>query len=173
MKFCLIMDGNQLGVLGQQLDRIVGYFALPTYQTVLGGRPLVFTFISADWPASQLAAMVNATIAAGLPKPYIVSMGWGTPQTQMALARSLGADAISQYAFIGSAVNGTGPDVPNHPLSYQSNADQEAAHYEACASAGIDVLPSITAGWDPRPREVIAPPWQHGGVRGTSKTMKR
>ena len=164
VKFCLIMDGNQLGVLGQQLDRIVGYFALPTYQTVLGGRPLVFTFISADWPASQLAAMVNVTIAAGLPKPYIVSMGWGTPQTQMALARSLGADAISQYAFIGSAVNGTGPDVPNHPLSYQSNADQEAAHYEACASAGIDVLPSITAGWDPRPREVIAPPWQHGGA---------
>ena len=133
--------------------------------------------------------MTKATVAAGLPKPYIVAMGWGSPQTQMALAKKLGAEAISQYAFIGAAVNGSGPNVPNHPLPYQSNADQEAAHYAACATAGIEVLPSITAGWDPRPRQVIgrsesnlpvgcnfgdqfsdrlvvmtAPPWQHGGA---------
>lgn len=108
--------------------------------------------------------MTNATVAAGLPKPYIVAMGWGPPQSQMTLARKLGAEAISQYAFISSGVNGTGPNVPNRPLSYQSNADQEAAHYSECATAGIEVLPSITAGWDPRPREVIAPPWQHGGT---------
>lgn len=108
--------------------------------------------------------MTNATIVAGLPKPYIVAMGWGSPQSQIALARKLGAEAISQYAFIGSAVNGTGPNVPNHPLPFQSNADQEAAHYSASAAAKIEVLPSVTAGWDPRPREVIPPPWQHGGA---------
>lgn len=43
VKFCLIMDGNQLNVLEKDLDRIVGYFMLPTYQTVLSGRPLVFS----------------------------------------------------------------------------------------------------------------------------------
>jgi hypothetical protein len=43
VKFCLIMDGNQLSVLEKDLDRIVGYFMLPTYQTVLGGRPLVYS----------------------------------------------------------------------------------------------------------------------------------
>jgi hypothetical protein len=43
VKFCLVMDGNQLSVLEKDLDRIVGYFTLPTYQTVLGGRPLVFS----------------------------------------------------------------------------------------------------------------------------------
>ena len=35
-------------------------------------------------------------------------MGWGSPKSQMALAAKLGAQAISQYAFIGSPVNGTG-----------------------------------------------------------------
>lgn len=43
VKFCLIMDGNQLKVLKNDLDRIVGYFMLPTYQTVKGGRPLVYS----------------------------------------------------------------------------------------------------------------------------------
>eukprot|EP01043_Picozoa_sp_COSAG02_P067526 COSAG02_NODE_10886_length_1838_cov_1.170213_2_plen_213_part_00 len=119
-------------------------------------------FVSEDWAAPQLAAMTNAAAAAGLPKPYIVAMGWGSPQTQMALARKLGAEAISQYAFIGSDVNGTGPNVPRHPLPYMSNADQEAAHYSSAAATSIEVLPSITAGWDPRPREVNPPPWQHG-----------
>lgn len=121
-------------------------------------------FISADWPAPQLAAMTNATVAAGLPKPYIVAMGWGSPRSQMALAKQLGAEAISQYAFIGSPVNGTGADVPGHPLAFQSNAEQEAEHYTECATAGIEVLPSVTAGWDPRPREVKPPPWQNGAA---------
>ena len=38
VKFCLVMDGNQLQVLQQDMARIVGYFHLPTYQTVLGGQ---------------------------------------------------------------------------------------------------------------------------------------
>jgi hypothetical protein len=121
-------------------------------------------FISEGWAAPHLAALTNAATAAGLPKPYLVAMGWGSPQTQMALAKKLGCEAISQYAFIGSAVNGTGPNVPNHPLPYERNADQEAAHYSSAAARRIEVLPSITAGWDPRPREVIPPPWQHGAA---------
>jgi hypothetical protein len=164
VKFCLVMDGNQLNVLTKQLDRIVGYFHLPTYQKVLGGRPLVFTFISETWAAAPLAAMSAAALAAGLPKPFIVAMGWGPPSSQMALAKLLGAEATSQYAFIGGNVNGTGPDVPNKPLSYASNAAQELQHWTDSASAGVAVLPSITAGWDPRPREVVAPPWQGGGA---------
>ena len=50
VKFCLIMDGNQLSVLEKDLDRIVGYFMLPTYQTVLGGRPLVFSELNPPLP---------------------------------------------------------------------------------------------------------------------------
>jgi hypothetical protein len=164
VKFCLVMDGNQLQVLERDIPRIVDYFQLPTYQTVLGGRPLVFTFISKDWAAASLAAMVNATTEAGLPAPYIVAMGWGSPMAQMTLAKKLGAQAISQYAFIGSAVNGTGPEVPGHPLSYANNAAQELRHWEDAAAAGAEVLPCITAGWDPRPREVHAPPWSNGAA---------
>lgn len=164
VKFCLIMDQNQLRVLERDLERVLGYFKLPTYQKVLGGRPLVFTFASEASSAPQLSAMTQAALDAGLLKPYIVAMGWGSPVSQMALAKQLGAEAISQYAFIGQPVNGTGPYIPKKPLSFASNAAQELAHWEASAEAGIEVLPSITAGWYPRPREVIPPPWQSGGA---------
>lgn len=83
---------------------------------------------------------------------------------KLALAHQLGANAVSQYAYIGGSVNGSGPEVPNHPLPYASNAAQELQHWEACKATGAEVLPCITAGWDPRPREVVPPPWSSGGA---------
>ena len=57
-----------------------------------------------------------------------------------------------------------GPDVPGHPLAYANNAAQELQHWADAAAAGAEVLPCITAGWDPRPREVTPPPWSGGAA---------
>jgi len=93
VRFCLIMDGNELGILQHDLARVVGYFHLPQYQTVLGGRPLVFTFSAGAYAAAPLALLVNATVHAGLPPPYIVAMGWGDVQAQATAAKvSMGGE---------------------------------------------------------------------------------
>jgi hypothetical protein len=153
------MDGNELSILAQDLPRVVSYFKMPHYQTVLDGRPLIFTSTSVPSWAPSLLSLRKATLAAGLPTPYVVSMGWGTVATQQALAKQIGADAISQYAFIGGGWNAH----PGTALPYSANAKEEADHWaQAEAAGGVDVVPSITAGWDPRPREVIAPPWSSG-----------
>jgi hypothetical protein len=154
VRFCLVMDTNELSVLPQDLQRVVGYFKLKQYQTVLGGRPLLYIFSSSPSWAPYLSSLRQATTAAGLPTPYIVSMGWGTVASQQTLAKQLGADALSQYAFIGYFADGTSYDgKPGTPLPYALDAKEEAQHWASAATAGAAVVPSITAGWDPRPRE--------------------
>ena len=85
VKFCVVMDGNQLSVLGRDTPRIISYFKRSSYQKVLGGRPLVFTFISAAWPASALANLTKATVEAGLPAPYVTRPMHGQSQLTIIL----------------------------------------------------------------------------------------
>ena len=155
VNFALIMDSNELSVLPGDLTRVVGYFQQPYYQKTPTGRPLAFTFSATAADAPALAQLRNATVAAGLPRPYIVAMGWGTVQTQMAAAKQLGADAISQYGY----VPGNLASHPGTPFTFQENAAAEIAHNKACAAAGAKLVPTVTSGWDPRPREAKPPPW--------------
>ena len=159
VNFSLIMDGNELTVLANDLPRIVEYFQLPYYQRAPGGRPLIFTFgvSNASAVAPSLAALRRATLAAGLPSPYIVAMGWGSVMAQATAAGALGVDAISQYAF----VDGQYTAHPGTPTPYAHNAALERQHHADCASSGTALVPTVTAGWDPRPREARPPPWQH------------
>eukprot|EP00937_MAST-01D_sp_MAST-1D-sp2_P000478 g478.t1 len=155
VRFCLVMDRNELSILARDLPRVVGYFKLPYYQRTPAGRPLVFTFgaIASDAPA--LAQLRDAARSAGLPAPYVTAMGWGTAAAQATLAQQLGADALSMYAWVPGDLNSH----PGRAVPFAESAAAEVAHSEACAAAGWGVVPTITAGWDPRPREALTPPW--------------
>eukprot|EP00047_Mylnosiga_fluctuans_P014342 m.37633 g.37633 ORF g.37633 m.37633 type:complete len:395 (-) comp5455_c0_seq1:76-1260(-) len=141
--------GNE--TLAQEIARYISYFRMPQYQRVAGNRPLVYLFSGTD-PSylGALAALMNATMAAGLPAPYYTYMG-GDAQSAAREAKAYNASAISRYASI---VDGSGAAVP-----FEENAQYEQKFWSDAATIGVDVIPPITAGWDPRPRFDYPVPW--------------
>lgn len=148
----------------------IDYFKRPYYQTAsIDGvnRPVLFTF-NADTehtgpgsPFASLAALAAACAKAGVAKPYVVAMSFGGVSSQAEKMKALGADAVSTYAYIGPD---TSPPYQGKGLPYAQNANLELGNIAAAAAASppVDVIPTVTAGWDPRPREVRPPPWQNG-----------
>eukprot|EP00040_Diaphanoeca_grandis_P008527 m.45513 g.45513 ORF g.45513 m.45513 type:complete len:396 (+) comp19992_c0_seq1:268-1455(+) len=170
VKFCLILDGNGFTMLSHGTTYFVDYFKRPYYQTVLidgMARPLLFTFgqnTTARGPGSPFACLLSLEAAcesSGLPKPYVVAMDFGAVRAQAQAMKQLGADAVSTYAYINFSYYS--PPYQGVGLPYDINSKGELANVVAAAksSPAVDVVPTITAGWDPRPREVNSPPWQH------------
>ncbi|MFF0227028.1 hypothetical protein [Streptomyces sp. NPDC004629] len=138
VNWCAILDGNFTGSYATNLPHLVAQFSDPSYQRVLGGRPLVYFFITAtaDWVAQMRAACSQA----GLPDPYIVAMAW-TAQSAATIKTAVGADAVSRYA--------TG-EQNGHP--YSQLADAETSLWDQYATAAGEVIPTVSTGWDKRPR---------------------
>lgn len=153
VRYCLVQEGARLDQVGRAgWPRLVEHFRNRDYQTVLAGRPLLFVFVKptrlakADWDELK-----RQTVAAGLPAPYLVLMGWNPAQDAQAMAE-LGFDAVSAYARGGS-----------YSMTQPSFAQQ-------CALVRRDLwepwqklrVPSVTfahAGWDTRPRNERPPFW--------------
>lgn len=146
VNWCAILDGNFTGGYATNLPRLVAQFSDPNYQRVLGGRPLVYFFVTAtaDWVAKMRAACSQA----GLPDPYIVVMAW-TAQSAADIKTAVGADAVSRYATGGQ--NGQ---------PYSALADAESGLWDQYAAAAGDVIPTVSTGWDKRPRYDYPPSWE-------------
>ncbi|MFH0921342.1 MAG: carbohydrate binding domain-containing protein [Fibrobacterota bacterium] len=76
INYCVILCNGAAGPREswtQRVMRYVGYMKESNYQTVLGGRPLVFEF---QWSGSnaELAELRDSAQSAGLPNPYLVKM---------------------------------------------------------------------------------------------------
>ncbi|MFI1092346.1 hypothetical protein [Streptomyces sp. NPDC020917] len=136
--WCAILDGNFTGNYAANLPQLVARFSEPNYQRVVGGRPLVYFFsgITADWVTRMRAACSQA----GLPNPYIVAMAWTAVGAATAKTAS-GADAVSRYA--------TGEQ---NGQPYSALADAESSLWDQYAAAAGDVIPTVSTGWDKRPR---------------------
>ena len=142
-----LKGGNE--TLAQELARYADYFRRPNYQKVLGGRPLVFLFGGAA-VASDLAALRAATKAALGVEPYIASMnGQDLPGL---------IDAASKYT--------TGGGTPSGSPFVSTIAEPEAALWASRAAAGRKVIPTVSAGWDNRPR-IDDCPWGNGSAAHT------
>jgi hypothetical protein len=121
----------------------------PTYQKVLGGRPLVFLqawYLNGSTPPEQKAAVDDfraQLMQAGLPNPYIVVEDFSA-SSAAADADKYGADAISAYAM---GIRGEpGADQPFSRLVESTEQD-----WNDYASTGKKVVPTVMTGWDPRP----------------------
>ena len=125
----------------------------PHYQTVLGGRPLVYMFQFSDNEAAACGGGWNGSravfdsfrqqvTAAGLPNAYMVLMDFDVP-TVVAHARALGFDAVSTYALPGGTTDGV-------PMRQQTAAAQQ--WWQAAADSEFPFVPLAPTGWDPRPR---------------------
>jgi len=99
-----------------------------------------------------LDVLRNKTRATLGVSPYVVKMGGAWSGT-----RQLGADALSAYIIQSNPTKAAGAPYAT------SIAKPEAKFWEAAKEAGGKLIPSITPGWDPSPREYIDLPWGDQG----------
>ena len=124
-----------------------------TSSQVMGGRPLVYMFPAGQKPA--IDALKQKTQSVLGVQPYIVLMS-GNVKAAASSLKTLGLDAVSSY------VTATGWTTPNQPPSYQDGiAKPEQQFWEDASSLGVKLVPPISAGWDPRPREYYPMPWSN------------
>jgi hypothetical protein len=133
------------------------FFAQPTFQKVLGGRPLLYLFRNEEAPTSQLKDDVSALRAAadraGISSPYVVIM-FGNASLAVADAKAVGADAISAYAAT------TKPH--GDQRAFVGLKQYVAGFWNDMAGTGKPAVPVIMAGWDTRPQYDNELPWNRG-----------
>ncbi|MFW6189021.1 MAG: hypothetical protein ACOC7T_01190 [Planctomycetota bacterium] len=148
--FCFILH-NMLGVEAPrwpaERERAVALLKEPDYQTVLGGRPLVYAFAGRDFPFARFEQFLAAAKEAGL-DPYCVYMGWNPPLDWKKVS-GRGFDAVSNYAM-GSS----------QPEFEDLVAAVETKYWQRAAAAGAPYVPLVTTGWDKRPRQDHPVPWE-------------
>ncbi|MCP4642502.1 MAG: hypothetical protein GY851_18800 [bacterium] len=168
INFCLNLQGGWEARGGpdawpEKVQRYASYFTEPTYQTVLGDRPLVYlysveglvgsgrfeTWEDARTAFDQLRAGAKA---AGAGNPYIVAQGW-SPKVLKEQVDKLGLDAIGAYA--SSAGEKAAP--------YSSLAAHAERWWDAFKATECSVVPLASAGWDMRPRVETPVPWVRDG----------
>jgi hypothetical protein len=138
LKFSHIIGASATPAFAQ----LISDFVKPTYQKVLGNRPLLFIFTdtSAGYTRADIDTLRNQTMAAGAANPYVVMLNYDGGRASN-FANVVGADAISAYVTYAS---GGG--------SYSGLSSSERNKWNAHKSTGKKVVPWVTAGWDPRPR---------------------
>ncbi|MER6523860.1 hypothetical protein [Streptomyces sp. NPDC001508] len=141
-----VLDGNFLSAFDANLAELASHFGESNYQKVLDGRPLLYFFSAAS--ADQVAKVRAKAAEVGVPDPYIVVMAWSA-QSAADLKTAVGADAVSRYATQG--LNG---------VPYSQLADTETTLWSQYASAAGQVVPTVTTGWDKRPRYDYPVSWE-------------
>jgi hypothetical protein len=146
------LGGNKAEWPGQ-VAHLVSLFREPTYQKVLGGRPLVYWFYLEKLPegfGSERAAndaikyLRAEAVKAGLKPPYLVGMN---PPGGAQAVDHLGLDAISAYTMSGDSQTTERKEYPYSQLA-KINHD----YWDACKAASKEVIPIVNTGWDARPR---------------------
>lgn len=151
--FCLILH-NAFGVADtewpKERDRAVALLQEPGYQTVLGGRPLVYLFslqYKGRFPAERFADFLRIAETAGL-HPYCVYMGWN-PVADYREHAQQGFDAVSAYAHGGAQ-------------SRFADLAQavETRYWESAATAQVPYVPLVSTGWNKEPRKDHPVSWE-------------
>ena len=170
INFCMIVEGSRIGQGGldawpAKMERYLSYFADPSYQKVMGNRPLFYIFNgqpvvsdghfeSFDDVRSAFSILREATVKAGLGTPYIVIQSWSEGQARMFM-QFFRADAISAYASSAGETH----------APYAALAEHTETWWDVMAETGAPVIPLVSAGWDRRPRVENPVPWE--GQRGS------
>jgi hypothetical protein len=166
INFCLNLQGGWLGSEAAWPDCVqlyLSHFREPTYQMVLGSRPLVYLFNASDmlgagrFGSEDFARQAFDTVRAacrdgGVGDPYLVVQDW-SPATAHRFVKLLGGDAVSAYASDGRGQGAPFADLAAHTQAW----------WDEFAATGSPVVPLATAGWDPRPRIETRTPWHDYG----------
>ncbi len=163
IRFCLITAQGNWGTRSDYPSGIARFVQLmreDTYQKVMGDRPLIYIgFMDDDetrtrWGSRKefrkvLDEFRKSVSDAGMGSPYIAVMDF-SPVRGKQLADDLGADAISCYA----------PHGEERGAPYSALAGFAGRFWEASRGTGAQVIPTVMAGWDRRPRVEHPVPWE-------------
>lgn len=144
INFALIMQDIFWDSLS--LEKLRGYFASAHYQTVLDNRPLFFLFPSGELTRERLDFVESAATSAGRGEPYFV---YFIQSSDFHKIEQLGIDAVSMYAFTNVSDG----------ESYSSLTLKESDSWDWIMMEGLQLVPHVTSGWDPRPRVTNPVPW--------------
>ncbi len=154
--FCFILQGgSHMGPKEewpQTADQFVRMFQMTSYQKVCGNRPLLFVF-SCENIAPMFGSEIEAhkafdllrskSRAAGAGDPYVVAQVFSASDGAKYLD-AFGWNAISSYSAPG------GGEHREYP--YSSLAEANPGYWERFRATGKQVIPTVNAGWDGRPR---------------------
>ncbi|MCX6896695.1 MAG: glycoside hydrolase family 99-like domain-containing protein, partial [Verrucomicrobia bacterium] len=163
INFASIISGthitNASTAWNAQVTYHVNHFGDPSYQKVLGNRPLFYIF--GGFPAGSvaigraaIAQLRTATTNAGLGNPYIVYQGFNAASDYTVLT-DYGFDALGAYAR---------PDGTGTGKSYMAHATNVHNFWESDKATGANVVPIVSSGWDNRPRFENPVPWTTGST---------
>ena len=150
--FCLILHNTLHAKTDQwpaERDRSIALLKERGYQTVLGGRPLVYTFCGGGFPFGRFAEFLDGAKKQGL-NPYCVYMGWNPTGDYTKVAKK-GFDAVSAYAMGGS-----------QPKFADLVKSVETTYWQNAAKSGTPYVPMVTTGWDKWPRKDNHVSWEKG-----------
>jgi hypothetical protein len=162
VNFCMRLAGSSVGAATDWptiTSTLVNLFKEPTYQTVAGGRPLVYMFDATPFSTlmgsdanakTALTALRTAATDAGCGSPYIVCMVWGATEGSN-LINNCGYNAMSAYTAISSGSN------QEYPYSTLTAAN--VTFWNACKAKNKKVIPIVNIGWDDRPHDYHNSPW--------------
>ncbi|MFM8304696.1 MAG: NPCBM/NEW2 domain-containing protein [Actinomycetota bacterium] len=137
-----------------QRATILEYMRDPNWVHV-GGRPLLFVGRGEAPDQAAYATLRAESKAQGTGNPYLVYLCIGGYKLADAPAYvAQGADAVSAY-IMGTTTASGGP--------YATLAAQTHATWDTVAATGVPVVPTVMAGWDPRPRLERPPSWGSSG----------
>jgi len=151
IRFCMIVEHLD----DDTVDRLVQYFKDKSYQTVLGGRPLVYLLgprglNDPGW--HDASAGVNKlrqnAIRTDSKMPYLVHLwGWSGGKE---VIDALHLDAMSAYSL----------NFDDKGAPYATLARKTEAKWDEWMKTGSKVVPLVTAGWDRRPRVMNPVSWE-------------
>ena len=147
----------------QTTASLIKFFKEPTYQKVLGGRPLLFfysldqmvkTFGSEAAARSALMTLRAESVKQGAGDPYFVAQVWSGPEGA-GYVDKFGFDAIGAYAYTEGGKKEAG-------FPYADLARATRKFREDCKATGKKVVPLVSVGWDNRPlrgrKDLYMPP---------------
>jgi len=161
INFCLILHSTLKGSderWAAECERTIRLLKEPGYQTVMGGRPLVYAFTGSDFPWERFVRLKAAIAEAGL-NPYYVFMGWW-PGKNYPQATANGFDAVSNYAI--------GHDTPMFADLVELT---ETRYWKRAVESNARYVPLVTSGWDKQPRQHAFVPWEKGAAYRTQKVF--
>lgn len=162
LRYCLVEEGDRLDGLGTgEWPRLVGHFKGADYQTVLGGRSLLYVFGKTEKLGKREWQELSDTALAAVGKrPYMVFMGWH-PEEDAKTCKALGFDAISAYAG--------GWAYSMNPPTYAEQCEAlKRGRWDVCRQLHVPCVAFVSTGWDTRPRNEHPPPWVRSWVgKGT------
>jgi hypothetical protein len=147
VKWCVILGAGAFS----EADRkwLAAQFVTRDYQKVLGARPLVYIFDAGPHCAPLVRWLREEAARAKGATPFIVFMGWG-PEVATAAA-ACGADGVG--AYVNPHADGS---------AFEANMTHERGKWDALRATGLQMVPTVTTGWDPRPFLLNPVPWYPG-----------